>query len=653
MFYCQHVLGMGHLIRSLEIVRALSKDCEVYFINGGEPVHELPLDSSIQVINLDPIKSDAEFQDLKVTDHSRNLGDIQTARRTRLLAEWERVQPHVFVTELFPFGRIRFAFELIPLLARNRLQGNPTKVVCSLRDILVGKSDQTGHEAWVCSLMNRFYDMLLIHADPQFQTLDETFSRVKDLQCPIHYTGFVAQASQDLPDVHPEDPVIASSSDPLILVSIGGGRVGYELVEASIQASPILAQAIPHRMLIFTGPYMPEEQLARLKEQAQQTPHIILRRFTPHFLSFLQQADLSISMAGYNTCMNIVTTGTKALMLPFTGRGNEEQTIRAQKLQDRGLIDLLDPEELSGAQLAQRMAGSLQSSGTHETLQLDVTGAQTTARFIQTIASRSNTPAAFPAIQTHKADSWQRTLQQGLEDLQTTGNTIKVFLRDDDIDTDEETLRSLADITISNHVPLNLEIIPGSLTGRTIRFLKNLKRIDPPLIEFNQHGWQHLNHEKEGRKCEFGVSRNIDQQREDISRGKAILEDAFPLKFFPVFTPPWNRCTPDTFKVLDELGFLVLSKDQGKQPIAGYGFQEISTSLDLYRWKGGASMKGPEEIVTDLIGQMTSQSVIGLLLHHKVMDATAFDFLDDLLKTLRSSPLIQFHSFHSLVGTPQ
>lgn len=35
LIYCQHVLGMGHLVRSLEIVRALT-DWEVTFLNGGD-----------------------------------------------------------------------------------------------------------------------------------------------------------------------------------------------------------------------------------------------------------------------------------------------------------------------------------------------------------------------------------------------------------------------------------------------------------------------------------------------------------------------------------------------------------------------------------------------------------------------------------------
>ncbi len=39
---------------------------------------------------------------------------------------------------------------------------------------------------------------------------------------------------------------------------------------------------------------------------------------------------------------------------------------------------------------------------------------------------------------------------------------------------------------------------------------------------------------------------------------------------------------------------------------------------------------------------------IGLLLHHKVMDAEAFYFLDQLLAELAGYPCVQFHTFQSL-----
>ncbi|HKC86185.1 MAG TPA: glycosyl transferase, partial [Blastocatellia bacterium] len=103
MFYCQSVLGMGHFIRSAEIARGLADNgFEVSFLNGGETAGGLELPSSIAVVNLPPIKSDAEFREIRAADGSRDLEEIKEERRRRILAEFARFRPQVLIIELFP-----------------------------------------------------------------------------------------------------------------------------------------------------------------------------------------------------------------------------------------------------------------------------------------------------------------------------------------------------------------------------------------------------------------------------------------------------------------------------------------------------------------------------------------------------------------------
>lgn len=652
MFYCQHVLGMGHLVRSLAILEKL-EDFEVRFINGGEIVTDIEVPSFVQVVNLPPLHSKPDFKGLHTANDSAGLDTVKAIRRRQLLDEFESFQPHALVIELFPFGRKQFAFELIPVLARNRLNGGPTTVVCSLRDILVSKSDPTRHEERCVRLVNRYFDAVLIHSDPAFQILDETFSRTADLTCPIRYTGFVAREVTPSQSHAIEPCSVGDPETPLILVSVGGGRVGYELVASAIQASAILCATLPHRLLVFTGPYMPEPQVECLKQFTCGKPHVTLKRYIPEFLSVLATADLSVSMAGYNTSMDILTTGVRALVLPFTGHGNDEQTVRAVKLERHGVLTVLDPVDLEPYAFAQKMAQVLRSTPPSSTVSLDTDGAQRTAALIGELLDHRT--AASPQISETPVSvhisPWRRKLETFLEQqFQAGSKVMHLFLRDDDVDEDEESLRRLLDITVSRGVPLNLEIIPGRLTESATTLLDAYARSLPELLELHQHGWQHVNHERERKKCEFGPGRTLHEQLDDIRQGKELLTSAFKGLVYPAFTPPWNRCTPDTYKALDDLGFLVLSKDRSAQPITGYRFREISTTLDFYRWKGGTAMKTPDEIIGILIQQLVEGlSPIGLLLHHKVMDDTASSFVDDLLVTLAASPLIRFHSFRSLM----
>ena len=241
-------------------------------------------------------------------------------------------------------------------------------------------------------------------------------------------------------------------------------------------------------------------------------------------------------------------------------------------------------------------------------------------------------------------------LRQTLDQLRAEQRTVNIFFRDDDVDADEETLWHLLKPFLFRGVPINLEIIPGKLTNSTAKLLRQHQRSYSKLIELNQHGWQHTNHEIEGRKCEFGASRNFAQQLNDISYGKAKLDEIFGDQWHPVFTPPWNRCTKDTLHALDELGFKVFSKDHSHQPITNYSFTEISITLDLYRWKPQAAMKPPATIVNELRLQIFELDTVGILLHHKVMDAAAFSFLDALLDELHRHPVVRFHTFQSLVS---
>ena len=388
MFYCQHVLGMGHFVRSAEIVRGLA-GFEVCFLNGGEIVSGFELPPSVEVINLPPLRSDAEFRDLRTVDDAANLAAIKTARRQRLLAEYERCRPDVLIIELFPFGRRKFADELVPLLERIQADGRQTRVVCSLRDILVSKRDQARFDAQVCDLVNQYFDLVLVHADPAFQRLEETFPRAHDIHCPVRYTGFVAQGVSD----HAAIELKTDERDKVIVVSIGGGRVGAELIGCAIEASDRLADTQPHRMLIFAGPYMPEDQFQQFSAAVAPRPRLRLERFTTNFTAYLRRADLSVSMAGYNTCLNILATGVRAIVCPFTGNHNEEQTIRAVKLQRLGALRVIHPSQLSPAQLAVMMKVELERTAAGARARLQLNGAEQTAAALSELLAQGTVKA--------------------------------------------------------------------------------------------------------------------------------------------------------------------------------------------------------------------------------------------------------------------
>jgi predicted glycosyltransferase len=387
----------------MEIVRGLTPDFQIYFINGGEVVEGFEAPIGIEVINLPPIKTDSEFRELQIPPGFQSVEQVLECRRDQLLNVLNEVHPDVLMVELFPFGRRRFSTELIPLLEQAKAAG--TKVVCSLRDIVVTKQDRTRHEEKICRLMNQYFDLLLIHGDPQFLPLEVSFSRVSDLNCEVHYTGYVVQESgvgDQESGVGDQESRVGSQESgvggrglelkpealgtPLILTSVGGGRFGHELLECVAQASALLEGVIPHHIQMFTGPFSPDEVVERLQAIATQRPNLSVERYTPNFLHYMGQADLSISMAGYNTTMNVLTTGVRSLLLPFTGNDDQEQTIRSQRLEELGIVTVIHAADLEPGRFAQKVIDCLQRQPAP--VSFDMQGVEKTAQLVRSLVAK-------------------------------------------------------------------------------------------------------------------------------------------------------------------------------------------------------------------------------------------------------------------------
>ena len=282
------------------------------------------------------------------------------------------------IIELYPFGRKAFGFELNPVLKDIRSgRLKRSTVFCSLRDILVEKSDQAAYEARVVDVLNRHFDALLIHADPKLVTLDRTFARVGDLEIPVAYTGYIA------PKPPPDSGRLLRRQLGIddralfIVASAGGGKAGIVLLEPLLESLAYLNLGREIHLHVFTGPFMPEDEFASLARQSN--ANIKVRRFTSRFLSYLIAADLSVSMGGYNTSMNILTTGVPALIWPYPG--DHEQGLRAARLADIGAAGIIREKDLQPAHLAQLVRSRLVTSIRSQT-QVDLEGAVHTAEWL-------------------------------------------------------------------------------------------------------------------------------------------------------------------------------------------------------------------------------------------------------------------------------
>ena len=367
MLYCQHLAGIGHLVRTTELARSMSADgWEVLLVCGGKVPNDFLFPPSVRVELLEPIQSDPEYKTLSACVEGFSLEDVKARRMARLLLLLDAFQPDVLVTEMFPFGRKQFAFELMPLLEQARRVEQKPLVVASVRDILVAKKDPEAHGQRVLEVVNAFYDLVLVHSDESVQPLQATFSMATAIQPPVIHTGYITASSAADESVSTDDVSsllipCESTDEPLIVVSCGSGRLqaAQQLIMAVLQAAPSLAKFLRHKLLICAGPLVPHETFQRYQELADGQANVCLVHDLPFLRRLLGRAALSISLGGYNTVMELLTARAQALVFAAEPNGDNEQKTRVESLAAKGLLREIHAEDLMNGHLAELIREAL------------------------------------------------------------------------------------------------------------------------------------------------------------------------------------------------------------------------------------------------------------------------------------------------------
>ena len=368
LFYCQHSLGIGHLTRSFALAAALSQDFKVVFLNGGRLPPGLPVPGGIEIIDLPPLGMD-DGHTVVSRDAKQDVAQAVAQRRAMIESAVRLHRPAVLLVELFPFGRKKFAGEILPLIRLAKRQ--PARVVCSLRDILVdARPDQQHHDDRARWLADRYFDAVLVHADPALARLEDSFHPRRPLRVPVHYTGYVVPVRAN---------AMAAPRGPQLLVSAGGGIVGKALFHTALQARTLMREPLPMRLI--AGPFLPESEWLALQEAARGEAGIELLRQVPDMVAEMRHARASISQCGYNTALDILVARVPALVVPYATATENEQAERASKLAALGAMQQLDPAALCPARLAAAIEALLGFTPSAVSLGLD--GAADSARYLQ------------------------------------------------------------------------------------------------------------------------------------------------------------------------------------------------------------------------------------------------------------------------------
>jgi len=369
-FYVQHLMGVGHVRRTVLLAQATqATGIDVTVVSGGFP-NAILGNSGLNVVQLPPCKAtDETFKDLQ-TENGSIADDVwRNKRRDMLIAAIDQIAPDMLLIEMFPFGRGMLAFELLPLLEHLTSLTRPPLIVSSVRDILVKKDPE--RQLRNVKRLNTYFDALLVHGDENFIKLDETFDHIGKLTPEIFYTGYVA----------PQHPFGTKSYTPSneVIVSVGGGWAGIRTLRSALEARALSQNCGDHLWRLLVPPFVASEIKTELMANAPEG--VIVEATRLDFLELMARATVSISLGGYNTLVDVLSTRTAAVIVPFVTDSETEQEHRTLALDKIGLVTHLDEKTLTPQSLADAVDKAAVSPPPKAPL--DMNGAQTTAAWIR------------------------------------------------------------------------------------------------------------------------------------------------------------------------------------------------------------------------------------------------------------------------------
>ena len=200
LFYVQHLLGIGHVIRASRIARAMAQaGFIVQVAYGGKPVEAIDW-SGVELVHLPAVSAGPEGFSALVDQHGNPVTEaLKSERKDCLVGLLKEFEPDVLLLEAYPFARRVMRFELRPLLEAATTMDRRPLVVSSIRDIL-----QEGRKperiAETTGIIETCFDAVLVHGDEEFAPLSESYPEASKISSKLHYTGLVA------PDLKPDEP---------------------------------------------------------------------------------------------------------------------------------------------------------------------------------------------------------------------------------------------------------------------------------------------------------------------------------------------------------------------------------------------------------------------------------------------------------------
>jgi predicted glycosyltransferase len=356
--YSHDTFGMGNIRRMLALSEYLIDtipDLSILLITGSPVIHELRLPERLDYIKL-PCLTRGASNEYSAKTLGTSIEEIMRLRADLILTATMHFQPDLALIDKKPCGvRTELAQTLDYL--KTRLNA---RIALVLRDILDSPEatiplwNSHGYSEQIAS----YYDKVFVLGVPELFDPRVEYALPPAVSAKTVFCGYLGKRRAVSSRAAIRQDLGVAPDERLVLVTTGGGEDGHSVVQAYCAALPLIHRLGRIRSVIITGPEMPAQHRNMLCSKTAGDPRVACRTFVENMMAYMGAADLVVSMGGYNTVCELLSSGKRGIVIP-RAVPVAEQWIRAERMARLRLFSVIHPRDLTPGVLANAVEAEL------------------------------------------------------------------------------------------------------------------------------------------------------------------------------------------------------------------------------------------------------------------------------------------------------
>jgi len=362
--YSHDTYGLGNIRRMLAVCNHMIEaipDLSILMVTGSPMIHNFRVKNGIDYIKL-PCLSRTEAEGYAVKGIDADLDETVKLRSDLILRTVASFRPDLILVDKKPYGvehELRSAFNYV------QTHLPETKRALLLRDILddVESTVKVWEKQGYYEALRRFYDLVLVVGTRAVFDTSKEYRFPPAVADKVRFCGYIKKETEN----QHRDALrkkLKLHTEKLVLVTVGGGEDGYQLMATYLAGLGAQPPAQPFDSVLVCGPEMSQSQRTKIYQAAGRHPHVQVREFVDNMPGYMDAADLVVSMGGYNTVCELLSLQKRAVVVPRV-RPVEEQWIRAQRMASLGLFGVIHPDVLTPANLIRSVVENLSAANGH------------------------------------------------------------------------------------------------------------------------------------------------------------------------------------------------------------------------------------------------------------------------------------------------